>query len=150
MQIPRRSELGYGLHHELAPMSSEMHPSFTDSLCLHLKTTVSWGRFSFRKPALKSPNFRLTSPRPRIGKPFQLGEHFRISGNGRLEANRPTGPKAYPVRLQTYAVIRGVTRAAQAGIPIGSATKEWLQSALRAPDFRSEAEKCLRNPQGEK
>ncbi len=84
------------------------------------------------------------------GRPIQLGEHFRISGGGRLEATRPSGPRAYPVRLQTHAVIRGVTRAAQLGIPVGSATKEWLQSALRAPDFQREAERCLRNQQGEK
>jgi hypothetical protein len=79
------------------------------------------------------------------GRPIQLGEHFRISRGGRLEANRPSGLKAFPVRLQTRAVIRGVTRAAQVGIPVGSATKEWLQSALRAPDFQREAEECLRN-----
>ena len=93
------------------------------------------------------PDFSAYLTEALAGKPIHLGEHFRISGNGRLEATRPAGPRAYPVRLQTQAVIRGVTRAAQERIPVGSATKEWLQSALRAPDFQREAEQCLRNHQ---
>ena len=77
------------------------------------------------------------------GRPTLIGEFFRISGSGRLDATRPNGPRVYAVRLQTRAVIRAVTRAAQAGIPVGSATKEWMQTALRATDFRAEAQKCL-------
>lgn len=107
------------------------------------KTYRQLGEILLQDTSTQIPEFSAYLTEALIGKPFRLEEHFRISGNGRLEATRPTGPKAYPVRLQTYAVIRGVTRAAQAGIPIGSATKEWLQNALRAPDFRSEAEKCL-------
>lgn len=103
------------------------------------------GEILLQETSTQIPDFSAYLSETLAGRPIQLGEHFRISGNGRLEATRPAGPKAYPVRLQTYAVIRGVTRAAQAGIPVGSATKEWLQSALRAPDFQREAERCLRN-----
>lgn len=78
-----------------------------------------------------------------MGKPTPIGEFFRISANGRLEASRPTGPKPYLVRLQTRSVIRAITRAAQASIPVGSATKEWMANALRSPDFRQAAEECL-------
>lgn len=78
-----------------------------------------------------------------LSKPFPIGENLRISGNGRLEASRPSGPKAYPNRLATREIIRIVTRSALAGIPVGNATKEWIQSALRASDFRQEAENCL-------
>jgi len=78
------------------------------------------------------------------GKATSVGRYFRISINGRLEASRPSGPKPYHVRLQTRSVIRAITRAAQVGIPIGPATKEWMATALRSADFRKEAEECLR------
>lgn len=81
-------------------------------------------------------------------EPFPLGGHFLISGAGRLEAVLPNGSEPRLVRLQTRAVVRALTRAARAGIPVGPATREWLQAALRSPDFRAEAEECLRRNAG--
>ncbi len=101
------------------------------------------GEILLQETNTQTPDFSAYLTEALGGRPIQLSEHFRISGNGRLEASRPAGSRPYPVRLQTQAVIRGVTRAAQAGIPVGSATKEWLQNALRALDFQREAEKCL-------
>lgn len=98
-----------------------------------------------QETSIQTPEYSGYLPEALAGKPFPLGGTIRISANGRLEAGRPSGPKAYPVRLQTRAVIRVVTRAAQAEIPVGAFTKEWIQSALGAVDFRREAEECLRN-----
>lgn len=103
------------------------------------------GEILLQETHIQTPDYSLYIPEALAGRPFPLGGSFRISANGRLEASRPSGPKAYPVRLQTRAVVRVVTRAAQAGISVGASTKEWMQSALRAEDFRREAEECLRN-----
>jgi len=108
------------------------------------------GEILLQETNTQAPDYSAYLAETLIGRPIQVGEHFRISGSGRLEATRPTGPRPYPVRLQTQAVIRGLTRAAQAGIPVGYATKEWLQNALRAADFQREAEKCLRNRHGDR
>lgn len=103
------------------------------------------GEILLQETHVQTPDYSAYLPEALAGRPFSLGILFRISANGRLEAIRPSGPKAYPVRLQTRAVIRAVTWAAQAGIPVGASTKEWMQSALRAEDFRREAEERLRN-----
>jgi hypothetical protein len=101
------------------------------------------GEILLQEIRIETPDYALYVPEALAGRPFPLGGSFRLSANGRLEALRPTGPKAYPVRLLTRAVIRTITRAAQSGIPVGASTKEWMQSALRAEDFREEAQACL-------
>ncbi|HRJ73309.1 MAG TPA: hypothetical protein PLS03_13880 [Terrimicrobiaceae bacterium] len=92
-----------------------------------------------------APGFSIYLEEALQGKSVLLDDHFRISTNGRLEAARPSGSKAYAVRLQTRTVIRVITRAARAEIPVGAATKEWMQSALRDPDYRREVENCLQD-----
>lgn len=81
-------------------------------------------------------------------KAYPLGDGLRISPSGKLEATAPRpepGKPAFPARLKTRALVRTVTRCALAGFPIGFATKEWLGTALRAADFRAEAEKMRKN-----
>ena len=102
------------------------------------------GEILLQETQIETPDFSLYVPEALAGRTFPLGGGFRVSVTGRLDAVRPSGPRPYPVRLQTRAVIRVLTRAAQAGIPIGPGAREWMQSALRAPDFRQEAERCLR------
>lgn len=103
------------------------------------------GEILLQETHIETPDYSLYVPEALAGRPFPLGGSFRISSNGRLEATRPSGPRAFPVRLLTRAVIRVVTRTAQTGIPVGASTKEWMESALRADDFRREAEACLKN-----
>lgn len=102
------------------------------------------GEILLQETHIETPDYSVYVPEALAGRTFSLGGTFRVSVTGRLEAVRPTGPRPYPVRLQTRAVIRVLVRAAQAGIPVGPSTKEWMQSALRAPDFQQEAERCLR------
>jgi hypothetical protein len=104
------------------------------------------GEILLQETQIETPDYSVYLTRALAGRPFPLGGPFRLSANGRLEAVRPSGPRPYAVRLQTRAVIRAVTLAARAGIPVGSSTKEWMLSALRAPDYRREAEACLDSP----
>ena len=78
------------------------------------------------------------------GKPTIVSETIRISGNGKLEASQPQGPKAYANRLKVRAIVRTLTRAAKAELPIGQNTKAWLGEVLRASDMAQEAADVLR------
>lgn len=78
------------------------------------------------------------------GEPCILSPWLRISGNGRLEASQPNGPKAFANRLIVRALVRVITQAALAGIPVGSATTHWMGCVLRAGDMQEEAKTILR------
>ena len=76
----------------------------------------------------------------RSNKSYQIG-HIRVTASGKIEAMRPTSQKPWPARLETRAIIRTITRCAATGFELSWPTKDWLATALRAPDLRSEAEK---------
>jgi hypothetical protein len=79
------------------------------------------------------------------GEAFAIGSNLRISGEGKIEAVRPSGLRPFPSRLVTRSLVRIVTRCALEGFDIGFSTKEWLGAALRADDFRQEAERARSN-----
>ena len=78
------------------------------------------------------------------GQPIHISHVLRISRAGRLEASRPNGPKAFANRLIVRALVRTITRAARAGIPVGEATQMWLREVLCASDMAREANDVLR------
>ena len=81
------------------------------------------GDILLQETQIQAPDLPTYIENALLGKCTPIGELLRITANGRLEATRPTGPKAYSVRLKTRSIIRAITRAAQAGIPIVSVAR---------------------------
>ena len=77
------------------------------------------------------------------GDTTQISPFLWVSRNGRLEASQPQGPKAFVNRLKVRAIVRTLTRAARAGIPVGERTQGWMLQVLRADDMAREAKEVL-------
>jgi hypothetical protein len=76
-------------------------------------------------------------------RPFLASSTIRVSAHGKIEATPARAPEkgpSYPARLENRALVRILVRCAKAGLPVGFGSREWLTIALRASDFRKEAE----------
>lgn len=82
------------------------------------------------------------------GEAYRLCDHIRVSPDGKIEATRPQGPKPWPVRLRTRELVRAIVRCSAEGFALGWNTKEWLEQAMRAEDFRAVAEEEFRRARG--
>ncbi len=74
---------------------------------------------------------------------YVVGGTLKISSHEKLEVIRPQEGKPWELRLKTRALVRTFVRLSMAGFSIGFSTKEWLAIALRAEDFRLEAQKVM-------
>jgi len=78
------------------------------------------------------------------GLPTTVCSVIRISPNATLEHSEPSIGRTHAKRIISRAIFRIMLRCINIGIPVTTRTKEWIEKAVWANDFREEAEQIKR------